>query len=350
MKSSRIRLSTNEKIGFVKNLHTMLSAGIPILEVIDSLLEDSKGGTKAVLLALKEDLSQGKHMYYSFDKFPKIFDKVTVSIIKTAEESGTLDVALKDMTENIKKDAEFRDKVKGAMLYPLVIMVVFIIVFFVLLVVVIPKISEVFERLHVVLPLPTKILIFISHLLLDYTIPFIIIVISLIVGVFIFYKMKREIFVKFLFALPLISKLAVQIDLTKFSRSMYLLLNAGITINDSLTLCQEVVAKNSVKKTIIHAKETVLAGKKMSLAFKSHKSTIPVIMIKIIEAGEKSGTLDKSMQDISEYLDYQVSKTLKTVTTLMEPLMLVVVSVLIGGMMMAIIAPIYGLIGQVGNR
>ena len=87
MKSSRIRLSTNEKIGFVKNLHTMLSAGIPILEVIDSLLEDSKGGTKAVLLALKEDLSQGKHMYYSFDKFPKIFDKVTVSIIKTAEES-----------------------------------------------------------------------------------------------------------------------------------------------------------------------------------------------------------------------------------------------------------------------
>lgn len=115
-------------------------------------------------------------------------------------------------------------------------------------------------------------------------------------------------------------------------------------------MCQEVVAKNSVKKTIIHAKETVLAGKKMSLAFKSHKSTIPVIMIKIIEAGEKSGTLDKSMQDISEYLDYQVSKTLKTVTTLMEPLMLVVVSVLIGGMMMAIIAPIYGLIGQVGNR
>ncbi len=350
MKTSNIRLSTNEKVGLIKNLHTMLAAGIPILEAVESLLEDSKGNSKTILLALKADLNQGKHFYFTFDKFPKVFDKVTVSIIKTAEEAGTLDVTLNDMTDNIRKDAEFRDKVKGAMLYPLVIMVVFIIVFFVLLVVVIPKISQVFERLHVILPLPTKILIFISHALLTYTIPFIAIAVFIVIGAILFYKIKREIFIKILFALPLVSKLAVQIDLTKFTRNMSLLLNAGIPINDSLNLCEEVVTKNTVKKAITHAKETVLSGKKMSLAFKNHKSIIPIIMIKIIEAGEKSGTLDKSMQDISEYLDYQVSKTLKTVTTLMEPLMLVFVSVLIGGMMLAIIAPIYGLIGQVGNR
>lgn len=350
MKISHVRLSTNEKIGFIKNFHTMLSAGIPILEAVDSLLEDSKGNTKIILQTLRADLSQGKHIYFTFDKFPKVFDKVTVSIIKTAEEAGTLDVTLKDMTDTIRKDAEFRDKVKGAMLYPLVIICVFIIVFFVLLIVVIPKISDVFERLHVNLPLPTKILIFISHTLLNYTIPFIAVVVSIIVGFIIFYKLKREIFIKILFALPLVSKLAVQIDLTKFSRSMYLLLNAGIPINEALELCEGVVSKDSVKKCIIHTQQTVLAGKKMSSSLKNYKNVIPMIMIKITEAGEKSGTLDKSMQDISEYLDYQVSKTLKTVTTLMEPLMLVFVSVLIGGMMLAIIAPIYGLIGQVGNR
>src|SRR5579863_7119678 len=156
-------MSNSDKIALISNLHTMLTAGIPILETVDSLLQDSKGSQKKLLQTLRQDLGQGQHMYVTFAKFPKIFDKVTVSIVKSAEESGTLDTTLNDLRINIKKEIEFNDRIRSALIYPLFIFVVFVVVMVVILVVVIPKISSVFSQLNVKLPLPTKILIFMSN-------------------------------------------------------------------------------------------------------------------------------------------------------------------------------------------
>lgn len=340
-------LSANDKIALISNLHTMLNSGIPILETVESLLEDSKGGTRKLLLALKQDLGQGQHMYVTFAKFPKIFDKVTVSIIKSSEESGTLDTALEDLTRSIRKDIEFNDKIRSALIYPAFILVVFVLVMIVILVQVVPKIATVFLQLNVVLPLPTKIMIFMSNALMTYW--YIILVVTAVLGAGIVYlfKQNRRLFINALTSLPLVSDLTRQIDLTRFTRSLYLLLTAGLPITVALELTQDVVIKKSVANAIKHAKNYVFSGKKLSEGFKDSKKVIPPIMIKIIEAGERSGSLDKSMIDVSEYLDYQVSNTLKTLTALIEPIMLVGVGVLVGGMMMAIIAPIYQLIGQV---
>lgn len=344
-----LRISTSDKLGLISNLATMLSAGIPILEVIDSLLEDAKGNQKRFLDSLKSDLSQGNHVADAFAKFPKIFDKITVNLIRASEEAGTLDVTLTDLKSSIKKDAEFSDKIKGALTYPVLIFFVFIGVLLMILVVVVPKISGVFLRLNVPLPLPTQILIGMSQLLTKYTIFVIIGFIILGVISYLVYREKKREFLHLLFMLPLVSTLAKQIDLTRFSRSLYLLLNAGIPIAAALELAQEVVLKREVAISIQHCKEVVLAGSELSEGLKKAKNIFPNIMIKITEAGEKSGSLDKSMQDVSEYLDYQVEKTLKTLTTLLEPIMLIFVGVLVGGMMLSIIAPIYGLIGQVGG-
>lgn len=345
-----LRLSTAEKLGLISNLATMLSAGIPILEVVDSLLEDAKGSQKKLLESLKADLSQGSHVSDAFSRFPKIFDKITVNLIKASEEAGTLDVTLTDLKASIKKDAEFMDKIKGALTYPVLIFFVFAGVLVMILVVVVPKISGVFLRLNVALPLPTQILIGMSQILTKYTIFVVIGIALLIAGVFFLYREKKRAFLHLLFMLPLVSTLAKQIDLTRFSRSLFLLLNAGIPIAAALELAQEVVVKREVSEAIAHCKEVVLGGSELSDGLKFAKNIFPNIMIKITEAGEKSGSLDKSMQDVSEYLDYQVDKTLKTLTTLLEPLMLIFVGVLVGGMMLAIIAPIYGLIGQVGGH
>jgi type II secretory pathway component PulF len=341
-------ISSTDKIALVSNLHTMLASGIPILETVESLLQDAKGGQKKLLDTLHRDLGQGQHMYVTFAKFPKIFDKVTVSIIKAAEESGTLDTALEDLKVSTRKDVEFNDKIRSALIYPAFIFVVFILVMVVILVVVIPKIASVFSHLNVVLPLPTKILIFLSNALLTYTIPIILAAIVFIVIIVYLFKQYRLFFVRALTTLPLISLLTQQIDLTRFTRSLYLLLNAGIPITVALELTQDVVIKKNISNAIKHAKNYVYSGKKLSDGLKDSKNVIPPIMIKIIEAGERSGSLDKSMLDVSEYLDYQVSNTLKTLTALIEPIMLVGVGVLVGAMMMSIIAPIYQLIGQVG--
>src|SRR3989344_3781931 len=169
--NEKITLKNSDKLTLLGNLSTMISAGIPILETIDSLLEDAKGNTKRVLEIIREDLVQGHHLYVTFAKFPNVFDKVTVNVVKASEEAGTLDVTLKDLRAQIQKEIEFNDKVKAALIYPVVILVVFAGVLLLILTVVIPKISTVFSRLNVKLPLPTRIMIFVSNGLLDYTIP-----------------------------------------------------------------------------------------------------------------------------------------------------------------------------------
>ncbi len=345
-----ISISTNDKIALVSNLSTMLEAGIPILESIDSLLEDSRGSLKKVLETVREDVSAGKRISSSFAKFPKVFDNVTVNIVKASEESGTLEVALKDLRDKITKETEFNDKIRSALIYPSVILVVFLGVLIVILTFVIPKISMVFTRLKLELPLPTKILIFTSNLILNYTWPTVIGIGVTILALVFLYNRNKKFFLNIFFSLPLISDLAKQIDLTRFSHSLYLLLNSGIPISAALELTSDVVTKKEVEKAIIRSKETILSGKKLSEGLKDQKKTIPSIMIKLIEAGEKSGSLEKSMQDISKHFEYQVEKTLATITVLLEPVVLVATGLLIGGMMLSIIAPIYGLIGQVGAR
>lgn len=346
----KISLSNNEKLGLISTMATMLTAGIPILETVDSLMDDAKGNTQKILKTVREDLMQGKPLYISFSRFPNVFNTVTINIIKSSEEAGTLDVVLKDIRNQIQKDMEFMDKVKSALTYPVIIFFVFLIVMLVILIVVIPKIATVFLQLRVNLPLPTKILIFLSKTITGYPIPVIIGSIAVIAGIVALYRWQKKVILGAIFSLPVVSTLIKQIDLTRFSRSMYLLLTSGITITSALELSEDVVLRQDISKAITFAKETILSGKKLSEAFKQKKSIFPGIIIKIIEAGEKTGTLEKSMQDIADYMDYQVTNTLKTVTSLLEPLMLVIVGFLVGGMMMSIIAPIYGLISQVGGR
>lgn len=348
MKSETITIANAEKLGLLSNLSTMVNAGLTLAEAIESLLEDSTGNLKIVLTGIQADITQGKPLHSAFSKYPKIFDSVTVAIIKAAEESGTIDVVLKDVKNTVKKDIEFIDKIRAALTYPMVILVVFFGVLMLLLTFVIPKISDVFLRLRVTLPLPTRILIVVSNVILHYTVPTIIVVAALTVFLVVLYKKKRQMFVNTLLNLPYISSIARQIDLTRFSRSMYLLLISAIPLYTALELTQAVASKREIHDAILRAREFVGGGKRLADGLRGQKS-IPSLMVKIIEVGERSGSLDKSMEDLAEYFDYQVTTTLQYLMTLLEPLILVLVGVVVGGMMMAIIAPIYNLIGQVGE-
>ncbi len=349
MNNNNLTISGTDKLNLISNISTMMTAGIPILETVDSLNEDAKGNTKKILEQLHADLVQGKHVAATLATFPKAFDKVTVNIIRAAEEAGTLDTSLKDLREQIKKEMEFGDRLRGALTYPILVFFVFIAVMLLILIVVIPKFSTVFSHLNVTIPLPTKVLIAVSSFLLAYPIPIIIATFVLITLLVYLFRSHKSVVLRLLFALPLVSTLIKEIDLMRFSRSMYLLLTAGITITSALELTQDVVQRKDVADAIAFAKETVSSGKELSEGFKKRKQVFSSIIIKIIEAGEKTGTLDKSMQEISEHLDYQVGNTLKTLTTVLEPLMLVLVGILVGGMMLSIIAPIYQLIGDIGG-
>lgn len=346
--NTNITISNNEKIELIMNLSTMIGAGISILSTVSSLLEDAKGNKKILLQAMYDNINQGKQISSAFGQFPRIFDKVTVNIIKAAEESGTLDIVLKDLKNTIRKDMEFADRIKSALMYPVMIVFVFIGVMLMILIVVIPKISTVFLRMNVKLPLPTRALMYASNIVVNHTIPFILVV-AFIITFFVFIlKKNKNLILQPFYKLPVISPLIIKIDLTRFTYSLYLLLNSGIPITSALLLLGDVVKNRDVFNVIKRSREMIISGKNFSEGLRTGKGIVPSIITKIVEAGEKSGSLDKSLHEVSEYLDYEVSSELKTVTAMLEPIMLVVVGILVGGMMMSIIAPIYQLIGSVG--
>ena len=200
MNAKNITMSNNEKLSLFSTLSTMISAGIPILEVVDSILEDSKGNTKKIVESIRDDLIQGKSLSVAFSKFPSVFDKVTINVIKASEEAGTLEVVLKDLKTQLKKDMEFMDNVKSAVTYPIVIFILFIIVLTIILVFVIPKIATVFTQLRIKLPLPTQILIFMSNVILHHTIPFLIGLVLIFGGLTLLFKFKKSLVLGFIFS------------------------------------------------------------------------------------------------------------------------------------------------------
>lgn len=348
-KNKGIKLSSSEKIALISNLSTMLSAGIPILDAVSNLLEDAKGNQKKVLDTLRDDLTQGHQVNYTLSRFPNVFDKVTVNVVKASEAAGTLDVTLKDLRENLRKQNEFSDKIKSALLYPIFIISVFVLVLLINLVFVIPRVAQVFKSLRVPLPLPTQVLIFISDLMVKNTLPFLFVVGAIVLILIYLFTQRRYMILNVLFSLPLVSDLVKLIDVTQFSRSLYLLLNSGLSIVSALELTEDIAMRTKTRKVIEESKNMILGGKTFSEGLRTGKGYFPTIMIKLIETGEKTGTLDKSLSDISEYFDYEVTNKLKTLTALLEPIMLVLVGIVVGAMMIAIIAPIYSLISQVGT-
>lgn len=345
-----ISLSKKDKLTIFRSLSIMITSGIPILETLDSLIEESKGKQKAVLMQIREDISQGKTLASALEKFPNSFDTVTTNLLKAADEAGTLETNLKDIVMNIKKEIEFDDRVKTALTYPVLVLIVFFTVLLVILIFVIPRLANVFKRLKVTLPLPTQILIATSTFLTSYY-PFIIIFLALTLLLsYYFYKKEKRALLNGLYSLPLLSGLARKIDFARFTRSTALLLNAGIPITEALDLSQNVLTKKEIIAVVEKAKSMVASGKKLSEAFQGYKKIIPQVIIRLTEAGEKSGTLEKTMQELSEELEIEVFNNLTTLTTLLEPILLVVIGLLVGGMMLSIIAPIYQLIGSITPR
>lgn len=350
MNLARVQIPTSVKLNMLSNLVTMMKAGIPIVTVVETLLQEAKGGEKTILTQVHDDLTAGKNLADAFGLFPKVFDTVVVNLVRVAEQSGTLELTLADLVKTVRKDIEFMDKVKGALFYPAIVVVVFTGVFVMILTVVMPKISQVFMRMNIDLPLPTRLMIASSELLITRW-PFIVAgLVVLVVLLFLLFKTQRQWFVRTLLSIPGISALSRQIDITRFSRSLHLLLTSGVPITEALSLAGGVVYTTQVKRVIDKGLESATSGLPFSVGLRAKHSPFPAMMTKLIEVGEQTGTLDKAMQDVSEHMEYQVEKTLAKLAMMLEPIMLVLVGIAVGGMMMSIIGPIYGMIGQVGAR
>jgi type II secretory pathway component PulF len=327
----------------------MLGSGIPILEAVDTLLEENKGPTRRVLMLFRTALNEGRPLSYAMQKAPKVFDPVTINLLQAAEIAGTLEEALHDLSLSIKKDMAFNDKIRSSLLYPGFIMGIFVLVLVVILVFVVPRISKIFLGLRVELPLPTLFMIRLSDFVVNNYLYILAGLAAAVVLLIWLFRTQRRAILNMFLNLPLLKRLGRLIDLTRFTRSMGQLLKAGVPVAEALEFSSKVVTKREIASIIELMYKSVSAGSPLSEGLKGSSHVIPPMVLHIMQTAERSGTLEKSLQELSEYCESQVSHTLKNVTTLIEPILIVVIGLLVGGMMLAIIAPIYNIIGQI-NR
>ena len=328
----------------------MLKAGIPILEAIESLEQDSKGGLSKVLAELRVSLNNGQPLSHAMEGLPLAFDDITINLVRAAETGGTLEQTLQDIVITTKKELVFREQLRTTMIYPFFVMGVFGGIVLVMLTFVIPRVSKVFSTLPVHLSFMTRAVFAASDFFLRHWV--MVgggIVLGLLLAAYIISNNKRAI-VNFILSLPVLKVLGRNIDFTRFTRSFGLLMHAGVPVDEALVLSQNVVQKKEIIEVVRRMRANVEAGKPLSTGLRTAHGIVPPLMSRSIETAEKSGTLDETFQNLTEYFDEQVNVSLKVIGGLVEPTLLVVVGVLVGTLMITIIGPIYSLISQINSK
>ena len=345
-------ISISEKAAFCRFLATMLRAGLPLPEAIDILKEETKSKKlQKVLMDVSFGVRKGKTLSSVLSKYKKDFDPVFLTMVKAGEESGTIDKSFDYLAKQLIMTYELMQKVKGAMMYPLVIVGAMIANFVVMLVFVLPKLATVFFQLNVKLPPTTKFVLGVGQFIGKYTT-------EVIVGVFLFafiifllftiQKTKDAIF-DFFMRLPAIKGIVIQIDIARFSRTLSTLLSSGVPIMVCLEVCANILRQPSLKKEAKSFGAKIEQGKQLSEIISSGSKAFPSTVTQTIKAGEKSGSLEEVLSEMAEFYEREVDYNLKKLTSLLEPLLMLIIGVAVGAMVIIMITPIYSLVGGMGQ-
>jgi type II secretory pathway component PulF len=348
--AAKIRLSSKDRLNLFTDVATMLTAGIPLLEAVESLESDAKGHVRKVLLILKQMLSNGEPLSAGMERLPDAFDPITVNLVRAAEAGGTLEDTLKDIVITTRKEVAFADSLRTTMIYPAFVMVVFTGIVVLMLTFVIPRVAKVFSTMHVHMPAITRAMIAASAFFVHYWLFVVIAILAIIVSFAVIVATKKRAIVRLILSLPGLRTLGRNIDLTRLTRSFGLLLHAGVPLDEALILTKRVVQKKQVLAALSQMQANLETGKALSDGLREQKGIIPPMMSRSIETAEASGTLEETMQNLAEYFDGQVNEQLKVISSLLEPVLLVVVGIMVGTLMITIIAPIYNLISQISPK
>lgn len=347
------KININEKASFIRNLATMIKSGLPIAEAIEVIADTTKSKKfKDILTNIKYDIESGQPLSKSLAKYPDTFDEIFVSLISAGEMSGNLPEVLENLFVQTSKNIDLRNKIISAFAYPIVVLIALFIMGAVMLIVVVPKITEVFTRMQIQLPLALQILQFLSLLFIQYwflTFPAIIIIVILIVYFFrsSYGEKLRSYFIR---VIPIFSTLAKYYDMARLTSVLSLMLRSGVPMIDSLRIVASGIIDHDLKKVVIACEKQVREGKSLSQALAVHPKEISPMLIKITKVGEKSGKMDQVLSELGEYYDGQVNFTLKTISDLIEPVLMLFVGLVVAVLVLSIISPIYKLIGSFSGK
>lgn len=338
------RVGFSDLVIMTRQLATMISSGLVLSEAIDILEEQQTNKTlKKALVEISQNIKGGLTLALALSKYPHIFPHLYVNLVKAGEASGKLDSVLLQMADGLEKDREFKAKVKGAMIYPVVVLGMMMVVVVIMMVFVIPKLIGLYTQSNIELPLPTKILIATSNLFVNFWWLGIIISVGIYVGL---NKWKRtpegNLFLgKLILKTPIMGKVVTSVTLTNFNRTFGLLTAAGIPLLDSIGIVSDLTDNPVFKNALKDAYKGVEKGLPFSTLLTAN--IFPKIISQMIKVGEETGKVDEIFFKMAEYFESESDHMLKNLTVAIEPIILIILGIGVAFLVISIILPIYQL-------
>lgn len=325
---------------------TMLDSGIALLRAIGIIEKQvEKPKLQEIFSSVKADVSSGMALSNALAKYPKYFDKLYLSMVKAGEASGSLDVVLNRLAESMEASQELKGKVKGAMMYPIIVISVSIIIVIGLMVGIVPRFVEMFDGAGVKMPGFTLFVIGVSDVLASWI--GLVILLALIVGGFFFVKWVKtpkgkERFDTFILKMPLAGKLLRKVAVARFTRTMATLLNSGVPILVAFDIASDTSGNAVISNAVISARNSIKEGNTIAKPL-AESGEFPVMVTQMIEVGEESGTITEMLNKLSDFIEQEIREGLGQLVAAMEPLAIVFMAVIVGGIVIALFLPMLSL-------
>ncbi len=347
LQSKILGVKTDDLVNFTRQLATMISAGLPLSTALSILQEQSNPAMSAVVTKVLKDIEGGNTFAKALKEHPDVFSRVYIQLVKAGEIGGVLDNVLERLAVTLEKQKDFRAKTKGAMIYPAIVMIAMVIVAFIMMVFVMPQLTEMYQEFDAQLPWTTRILIGLSNFMAKFWWIFIAAMVGLFLGLRTWYKTEsgEKTIDKLLLKIPVYGVLRTKLVLTEFARTLSLLIASGVSLLESMDIVGNALNSISFRNAIHKAKDEVEKGVPMSTALQVYE-IFPPILPQMISVGEETGRIDEILQKLSEYYEKESEYAVKNLTTMMEPLIMIILGVGVGFMVVSIIMPIYNLTNQ----
>ncbi len=335
-----------EIIRMAKNLAAMLSAGLSISRAL-SVIERQSGNKhlKAIITDLAESIKKGSSFYEALAQHPRVFPKIFVAMMRAGEESGSLADSLLVVALQMERSEELVRKVKGAMIYPAIVITVVVAVGILMLIYVVPTLTSTFTSLGAKVPLATRIIVAISDFMVAYASLVLATLVVLVVGSIIFVRSRigSNLVIAGALHLPVINELVRETYPARASRTLSSLLSAGVPVLDSLSITREVVHAEAYAKVVEEAESHVKKGELLSTSFSEHTRLYPILMSDMLAVGEETGKVAEMLKQIAEFYEGDVAEKTKDLSTIIEPVLMIFIGIFVGIFAVSMIAPIYQL-------
>ena len=344
------RVTTKDKIVFTRQLATLIGAGLPLSQSMRTVHEQTQNKSmQQIVQEIIGDIEGGRSLSDAFNKHPKVFDNVYLALVSAGEASGTLDEALRRVAAQQEKDAAMMSKIKGALTYPIIVLLVIVAVLGFMLVAVVPQVKNLYKDLNKELPLLTKIMVDTADFFINYW--WIVIIVAGIGVYFLIQYLKTDAGIKtkdtFKLNVPMFSGMFRRLYMARFTRTGQTLMSTGVAMLDMLNITSTAVNNTVVAEGIDRAAEKVKGGKSLSSSLRNEDYFLEMVP-QMISIGEQSGKIDEMMGKCAQIYEDELDEEIRTISTAIEPVLMVVLAVVAGGMVGAILFPIYSLVNGVG--